>query len=80
MDQESDISNTVTYVQSLLDLKARFDHFLKNSFSNDHIFKQAISSVSPARGLGKAGHVGLKGRARGPCGVCSGFDHFFKDV
>lgn len=44
VDQESDISNTVTYVQSLLDLKARFDHFLKNSFSNDHIFKQAISS------------------------------------
>ena len=32
--------------QSLLDLKDRFDHFLNNSFSNDRLFKQAISSVS----------------------------------
>ena len=32
--------------QSLLNLKDRFDHFLNNSFSNDRLFKQAISSVS----------------------------------
>lgn len=32
--------------QSLLDLKDRFDHFLNNSFGNDRLFKQAISSVS----------------------------------
>lgn len=32
--------------QSLLDLKDRFDHFLNNSFNNDRLFKQAISSVS----------------------------------
>ncbi|KAL9963581.1 hypothetical protein ACROYT_G027104 [Oculina patagonica] len=36
--------NPITYIQSLLDLKDRFDHFLNNSFSNDRLFKQAISS------------------------------------
>ncbi|CAH3152792.1 unnamed protein product [Porites evermanni] len=35
--------NPITYIQSLLDLKDRFDHFLNNSFSNDRLFKQAIS-------------------------------------
>lgn len=44
VDSEGDINNTVTYVQSLLDLKERFDQFLKNSFGNDHTFKQAICS------------------------------------
>ena len=37
---------TFVFLQSLLDLKDRFDHFLNNSFSNDRLFKQAISSVS----------------------------------
>lgn len=36
--------NPITYIQSLLNLKDRFDHFLNNSFSNDRLFKQAISS------------------------------------
>lgn len=35
--------NPITYIQSLLNLKDRFDHFLNNSFSNDRLFKQAIS-------------------------------------
>jgi cullin 3 len=37
-------TNAITFVQSLLDLKDRFDHFLKNSFNNDKIFKQMIAS------------------------------------
>lgn len=44
VDSEGDVNNTVQYVQNLLDLKERFDLFLKNSFCNDHAFKQAISS------------------------------------
>lgn len=36
--------NPITYIQSLLDLKDRFDHFLNNSFNIDRLFKQAISS------------------------------------
>lgn len=36
--------NAITFVQSLLDLKDRFDHFLNNSFANDKIFKQMIAS------------------------------------
>ncbi|KAJ7392623.1 Cullin-3 [Desmophyllum pertusum] len=36
--------NPITYIQSLLNLKDRFDHFLNNSFNNDRLFKQAISS------------------------------------
>jgi cullin 3 len=31
-------------LQKLLDLKDRFDHFLKNSFNNDRIFKQMIAA------------------------------------
>lgn len=37
-------TNAITFVQSLLDLKDRFDHFLHNSFNNDKIFKQMIAS------------------------------------
>ncbi len=33
----------ITYVQSLLDLKDKFDHFLFASFKNDKYFKQVIS-------------------------------------
>ncbi|KAK9732144.1 Cullin family [Popillia japonica] len=37
-------TNAITFVQSLLDLKDRFDHFLINSFNNDKIFKQMIAA------------------------------------
>lgn len=37
-------TNAISFVQSLLDLKDRFDHFLVNSFANDKIFKQMIAS------------------------------------
>lgn len=36
--------NPITFVQNLLDLKDRFDHFLRESFAYDKIFKQMISS------------------------------------
>ena len=32
------------FIQSLLDLKERFDYFLSASFSNDKLFKQRINS------------------------------------
>ncbi|XP_013407184.1 cullin-3-A [Lingula anatina] len=35
--------NAITYIQSLLDLKDRFDHFLYESFSEDREFKKMIS-------------------------------------
>ncbi|KAG8228590.1 hypothetical protein J437_LFUL009295 [Ladona fulva] len=37
-------TNAINFVQNLLDLKDRFDHFLHNSFNNDKIFKQMIAS------------------------------------
>lgn len=37
-------SNAVHFVQNLLDLKERFDHFLHHSFNNDKLFKQMIVS------------------------------------
>lgn len=37
-------TNPITFVQNLLDLKDRFDHFLQESFNNDKIFKHMISS------------------------------------
>ncbi|XP_050421359.1 cullin-3-B-like, partial [Adelges cooleyi] len=36
--------NPITYIQSLLDLKDRFDLFLNKCFANDKMFKQTISS------------------------------------
>ncbi|XP_043232481.1 cullin-3-like [Amphibalanus amphitrite] len=36
--------NAITYVQSLLDLRDVFDHFLKNSFNKDKMVKQRIAS------------------------------------
>lgn len=42
--QEESSKNAITYIQSLLDLKDRFDHFLYESFSEDRLFKQMISS------------------------------------
>ncbi|XP_070538855.1 cullin-3-like [Ptychodera flava] len=35
--------NAIQYIQDLLDLKDRFDHFLHESFSDDRLFKQTIS-------------------------------------
>ena len=32
--------NAISYVQNLLDLKDRYDHFLIASFNNDKYFKQ----------------------------------------
>lgn len=42
--EEEGGKNAITFVQSLLDLKDRFDRFLNQSFSNDKIFKQMIAS------------------------------------
>ncbi|XP_015120334.1 cullin-3 [Diachasma alloeum] len=42
-DQEA-TTNAVHFVQNLLDLKERFDHFLHYSFNNDKLFKQMIVS------------------------------------
>ncbi|XP_066266185.1 cullin-3-A-like [Branchiostoma lanceolatum] len=42
--QAGEPKNPITYVQSLLDLKERFDHFLHESFSDDKVFKQQVSS------------------------------------
>ena len=36
--------NAISYVQNLLDLKDRYDHFLIASFNNDKYFKQVRSS------------------------------------
>ncbi|VDD90715.1 unnamed protein product [Enterobius vermicularis] len=36
--------NPIAYIQSLLDLKDRFDHFLINAFDSDKSFKQKIQS------------------------------------
>lgn len=43
-EENQSSTNAITFVQSLLDLKDRFDHFLHNSFNNDKIFKQMIAS------------------------------------
>ncbi|XP_026689057.1 cullin-3-like [Diaphorina citri] len=37
-------NNAIVFVQNLLDLKDKLDHFLHNSFANDKIFKQMIAS------------------------------------
>lgn len=42
--EEENGTNPITFVQNLLDLKDRYDHFLHHSFNNDKIFKQMISS------------------------------------
>lgn len=44
MVKEDEGTNPITFVQNLLDLKDRFNHFLVNSFNNDKIFKHMISS------------------------------------
>lgn len=42
--KENEPTNPITFVQNLLDLKDRFNHFLVHSFNNDKIFKNMISS------------------------------------
>ncbi|XP_014674354.1 PREDICTED: cullin-3-A-like [Priapulus caudatus] len=42
--EDAETKNPINYVQSLLDLKDRFDHFLHESFGDDMKFKQVISS------------------------------------
>ncbi|CAG0901378.1 unnamed protein product [Darwinula stevensoni] len=42
--EEGEGKNPISFVQSLLDLKERFDHFLLKSFNNERIFKQMIAS------------------------------------
>ncbi|KAK0404401.1 hypothetical protein QR680_017439 [Steinernema hermaphroditum] len=37
-------SNPITFVQSMMDLKDKFDHFLTEAFSSDKTFKQKIQS------------------------------------
>ncbi|XP_047515454.1 cullin-3 isoform X2 [Pieris napi] len=37
-------TNAIAYVQNLLELKDRFDHFLHKSFNSDKIFKHMIAS------------------------------------
>lgn len=43
-EEGEESKNAIVYVQNLLDLKDRFGHFLHESFSDDKIFKQMISS------------------------------------
>lgn len=42
--EEETGTNPITFVQNLLDLKDRFDHFLQNSFNFERTFKHMISS------------------------------------
>ncbi|XP_034942541.1 cullin-3 isoform X1 [Chelonus insularis] len=43
-EEQDSTTNAVNFVQNLLDLKERFDHFLHYSFNNDRLFKQMIVS------------------------------------
>ncbi|XP_052868042.1 cullin-3 [Anopheles cruzii] len=43
-EEENGSTNPITFVQNLLDLKDRSDHFLIHSFNNDKTFKNMISS------------------------------------
>ncbi|KAK6167054.1 hypothetical protein SNE40_021162 [Patella caerulea] len=43
IEEGEEAKNAITYIQSLLDLKDRFGHFLHESFSDDKLFKQMIS-------------------------------------
>lgn len=38
--------NAIAFVQSLLDLKDQYDHFLEHAFLGDPLFRQNIHSVS----------------------------------
>ncbi|XP_074104942.1 cullin 3 [Cotesia typhae] len=43
-EEHESSTNAVNFVQNLLDLKERFDHFLHHSFNNDKLFKQMMVS------------------------------------
>ncbi|XP_046482972.1 cullin-3-A isoform X1 [Neodiprion pinetum] len=43
-EEHEPTTNAIHFVQNLLDLKDRFDHFLHHSFNNDKLFKQMIAS------------------------------------
>ena len=43
-EEQDSSTNAVQFVQNLLDLKDRFEHFLLRSFNNDKQFKQMIAS------------------------------------
>lgn len=43
-EEQEATTNAVQFVQNLLDLKDRFEHFLHISFNNDKQFKQMIAS------------------------------------
>nr|XP_033342734.1 cullin-3 isoform X1 [Megalopta genalis]XP_033342735.1 cullin-3 isoform X1 [Megalopta genalis] len=43
-EEHESTTNAVLYIQNLLDLKDRFDHFLHYSFNNDKNYKQMIAS------------------------------------
>lgn len=43
-EEHEPTTNAIHFVQQLLDLKDRFDHFLHHSFNNDKLFKQMIAS------------------------------------
>lgn len=42
--EEQSAKTPIVFIQSLLDLKERFDHFLRVSFNEDKLFKQRINS------------------------------------
>ncbi|XP_014249624.1 cullin-3-A isoform X2 [Cimex lectularius] len=44
VEEQEPTTNAILFVQNLLDLKDRLDHFLHNSFNNDKIFKQMIAT------------------------------------
>ncbi|KAF6215627.1 hypothetical protein GE061_010383 [Apolygus lucorum] len=44
VEEQEPSTNAITFVQNLLDLKDRLDHFLHNSFKNDKLFKHMIAA------------------------------------
>ncbi|CAH1391853.1 cullin-3 isoform X2 [Halyomorpha halys] len=44
VEEQEPSTNAITFVQNLLDLKDKLDHFLHNSFNNDKIFKHMIAA------------------------------------
>lgn len=44
VEEQEPATNAITFVQNLLDLKDKLDHFLHKSFNNDKIFKHMIAT------------------------------------
>ncbi|CAB0005995.1 unnamed protein product [Nesidiocoris tenuis] len=44
VEEQEPSTNAISFVQNLLDLKDRLDHFLHNSFKNDKLFKHMIAA------------------------------------